>query len=103
MIVEVRMFRLFFLMPVIVFLCGLVALSYYPQLGVGAMLAAMAILAMNAIFIRCPKCGRSPYIRELPGRSILVPRLYSFPWVSSTCSACSHDMKKDITNREKAP
>jgi predicted nucleic-acid-binding Zn-ribbon protein len=91
-IVKIRPYRLFFLLPVISFIPGMALVPLLPMLGVILMASGMILLSAIYVFIGCPKCGRSPYVRETGNKSPFMIRQYSTPFIQTRCSRCGHEM-----------
>jgi hypothetical protein len=99
MIIQVRNF--IFPLPVVVFVIGIFLADYNNLLAAFLMVLGLALYALFYISLRCPVCGKSPYVRRIKERSSAW--VYSLPLAENQCSQCGLDFRgARIKNQDAA-
>jgi predicted RNA-binding Zn-ribbon protein involved in translation (DUF1610 family) len=89
MIIQVRNF--IFPIPLVVFVVGILLADYNNLLAAFLMVSGLALYALFYISLRCPVCGKSPYVRRMKERSSAW--VYSLPLAEKQCSQCGLDFE----------
>ena len=86
--IRIKPFRVFFLIPVLWVALGFIASIFSIQVAMTLIIVGAANYVTNYVFIKCPTCGKSPYLRKIEHRILFGPRVYTSPIVETQCSIC---------------
>jgi hypothetical protein len=90
--IKIKFYKIVLFLPFIIFFIGLFfsfsslgqrAVSF--RIGDLGIFIGIILMLINGLTIRCPTCGKSPFVY---GKSELSQFFFRSPWPESICSRC---------------